>query len=164
MSPFMVFDRVPAAGNAAWLLPALGAAVLVFMLTFLALPAGWIVRRRFKLAWPHAGAAKKTVQAMQLSALAVLVVLGGWVGVVSALEATLANATAGLDAWLWLLQIGGLLALIAALLAGANNLRLAFKPQQGWWRKTWSVLFVLSALLLCYVALRYHLVTMSVVY
>lgn len=164
MSPFMVFDRVPAAGNAAWLLPALGAAVLVFVLTFLALPAGWIVRRRFKLAWPHAGAAKKTVQAMQLSALAVLVVLGGWVGVVSALEATLANATAGLDAWLWLLQIGGLLALIVALLAGASNLRLAFKPQQGWWRKTWSVLFVLSALLLCYVALRYHLVTMSVVY
>lgn len=164
MSPFMVFDRVPAGTNAAWLLPALGAAVLVFLFTFVAMPAGWIVRRRYKLAYPHGGAAKKTVLAMQLAALASLLVLGGWAGVVLALENTLANATAALDGWLWLLQIAGLLAFVAALVAGASNLRLAFKPQQGWWRKAWSVLFLLSALLVCYVAVRYHLVTMSVSY
>lgn len=164
MSPFMVLDRIPAGTNGAWLLPALGAAVLVLLLTFVALPAGWIVRRRHKLAYPHTGAARKTVLAMQLAALASLIVLGGWAGVVAGLESTLANATAGLDGWLWLLQIAGLLAFLAALVAGANNVRLAFKPQQGWWRKTWSVLFLLSALLLCYVAVRFHLVSMSVAY
>lgn len=164
MSPFMVLDRVPAGSNGAWLLPALGAAVLVFLLTFVALPAGWIVRRRHKLADPHTGAARKTVLAMQLAALASLIVLGGWAGVVAGLESTLANATAALDGWLWLLQIAGLLAFLSALVAGANNLRLAFKPQQGWWRKTWSVLFLLSSLLLCYVAVRFHLVSMSVAY
>ena len=164
MSPFMVFDRVPAATNATWLLPALGAALLVFAFTILAMPAGWIVRRRYQLAQRHSGATRKTIVAMQLAALASLLVLAGWTGVVTALEATLDNAADGLDAWLWLLQIGGLLAFIAALVAGANNLRLAFKAHQGWWRKVWAVLFLLSALLLLYAAVRFQLVSMSVAY
>lgn len=164
MSPFMVFDRAPAGLDAAWLLPALGAAAFVILMTVLAMPAGWIVRRRHKLAYPHTGAARKTVRAMQFAAIAILAVLAGWGGVVLALNDSIGHFSDGLDPWLLLLQGAGLLAFLAALVAGANNLRLAFKPGQGWWRRAWSVLYLASALLLCYVAVRFHLVSMSASY
>ena len=73
---------------------------------------------------------------------------------------TLENATSPLDPWLWLLQIGGLLAFVAALASGARNLQLAFR-ERGRLRKVWSVLFLLSALLLAYIALRFGLLSMT---
>lgn len=163
MSPFMVFEPVPLGKNGAWLIPALGFAVLVLAIAVLAMPAGWIIRRRYKLPHQLGKPARQAALATRLSALAILAVLGGWVGVVSAFEATLENATSGLDPWLWVLQIGGLLAFVAALLAGARNLQLAFK-EKGKLRKIWSVLYLLSALLLAYVALRFSLLSMTVNY
>ena len=164
MSPFMVMEPVPAGKNGAWLLPALGAALAVFVLAVLAMPAGWIVRRRFKLQHALTGPARKAALATRVSAAAVLTILAGWVGIVSLFEISLKYATAALDPWLWLLQIGGLLAFVAAVLAGAWNLRLAFQPGQGRLRKVWSVLFLASALLLAYVAVRFDLLSMTVNY
>lgn len=161
MSPFMVFERVPAGKNGAWLVPAACVAIAVLLLAVLAMPAGWIVRRRHKLAHTLDKPARQAVLATRLSALAILAVLAGWTGVVSAFDATLANATSAIDPWLWLLQIGGLLAFLAALVCGARNLQLAFR-EKGRLRKLWSVLFLLAVLLLAYVALRFGLLSMTV--
>lgn len=163
MSPFMVFERVPAGKNGAWLIPALGLAGLVLAIAVLAMPAGWIIRRRYRLPHQLDKPARQAALATRLSALAILAVLGGWVGVVAAFEASLDNATSTLDPWLWVVQIGGLLAFVAALLAGARNLQLAFR-EKGWLRKVWSVLFLASALLMAYVALRFGLIAMTVNY
>lgn len=163
MSPFMVFERVPAGKNGAWLIPALGFAGLVLAIAVLAMPAGWIIRRRYQLQHRLDKPARQAALATRLSALAILAVLGGWVGVVAAFEASLDNATSTLDPWLWVVQIGGLLAFVAALLAGARNLQLAFR-ERGWLRKVWSVLFLASALLMAYVALRFGLIAMTVNY
>ena len=163
MSPFMVFERVPAGKNGAWLIPALGFAVLVLAIAVLAMPAGWIIRRRYKIQHLLVQPARKAALATRLSALAILAVLAGWAGIVAAFEATLDNATSSLDPWLWVLQIGGLLAFVAALLSGARNLQLAFK-EKGWLRKVWSVLFLASSLLLLYVAVRFGLLAMTVAY
>lgn len=163
MSPFMVFDRVPAGKDGAWLIPAVCVAAAVLLFAVLAMPAGWIVRRRYKLQHTLDKPARQAALATRLSALAVLAVLGGWAGVVAAFESTLENATSPLDPWLWLLQIGGLLAFVAAILSGARNLQLAFKGT-GRLRKFWSVLYLLSALLLAYVALRGGLLSMTVNY
>ena len=163
MSPFMVFDRVPAGKNGAWLIPAACAAVCVLLLAVLAMPAGWIVRRRYKLQHTLDKPARQAALATRVCALAILAVLAGWAGIVAAFEATLENATSPLDPWLWLLQIGGLLAFVAALVAGARNLQLAFR-ESGRLRKFWSVLYLLSVLLLAYVALRFGLLSMTVNY
>lgn len=163
MSPFMVFERVPASTNGAWLIPAAGAALVVLVFAVLAMPAGWIVRRRYKLQHTLAKPARTAALATRLAALAILAVLAGWFGVVSAFDATLENATSGLDPWLWVLQIGGLIAFVAAILAGARNLQLAFQDK-GRLRKFWSVLFLLAALLLAYVAVRAGLLSMTVSY
>jgi hypothetical protein len=163
MSPFMVFDRVPAGKDGAWLIPAACAAVSVLLFAVLAMPAGWIVRRRYKLQHTLVKPARQAALATRLCALAILAVLAGWAGIVAAFEATLENATSPLDPWLWLLQIGGLLAFVAALVAGARNLQLAFR-ESGRLRKFWSVLYLLSVLLLAYVALRFGLLSMTVNY
>ena len=163
MSPFMVFERVPAGKNGAWLIPALGFAVLVLAIAVLAMPAGWIIRRRYKVQHLLVQPARKAALGTRLSALAILAVLAGWAGIVAAFEATLDNATSSLDPWLWVLQIGGLLAFVAALLSGARNLQLAFR-EKGWLRKVWSVLFLASSLLLFYVAVRFGLLAMTVAY
>ena len=163
MSPFMVFEPVPFGANGAWLLPASGVALLVLALAVLAMPAGWIIRRRYKLGHLLERPARQAVLATRLSALAILAVLAGWAGIVAAFEATLDNATSTLDPWLWVLQVGGLLAFLAALLAGARNLQLAFR-EQGRLRKLWSVAYLLAALLLAYVALRFGLLSMTVNY
>ena len=164
MSPFMVMEPVPAGKNGAWLLPAVGAALAVFVFAVLAMPAGWIVRRRFKLQHVLTGPARKAALATRIAAAACLAVLAGWVGIVSVFDISLKYATASLDPWLWLLQIGGLLAFVAALLAGARNLQLAFAPGQGRLRRVWSVLFLASALLIAYVCLRFGLLSMTVAY
>ena len=163
MSPFMVFDRVPAGKNGAWLIPAACVAIAVLLFAVLAMPAAWIVRRRYKLQHTLDKPARQAVLATRLSALAILAVLAGWGGIVAALEATLESATSPLDPWLWILQIGGLLAFVAALVSGARNLQLAFRGT-GRLRKVWSVLFILSALLLAYIALRFSLLSMTVSY
>lgn len=163
MSPFMVFDRVPAGKDGAWLIPAACIAAAVLLFAVLAMPAGWIVRRRYKLQHTLAKPARQAALATRLSALAILAVLAGWGGVITAFESTLENATSPLDPWLWLLQIGGLFAFVAALASGARNLQLAFK-EPGRLRKFWSVLYLLSALLLAYVALRGGLLSMTVNY
>ena len=163
MSPFMVFDRVPAGKNGAWLIPAACVAIAILLFAVLAMPAGWIVRRRYRLQHTLDKPARQAALATRLSALAILAVLAGWGGIVAALEATLENATAPLDPLLWLLQIGGLLAFVAALVAGARNLQLAFR-ETGRLRKAWSVLFLLAALLLAYIALRFSLLSMTVNY
>jgi hypothetical protein len=164
MSPFTVFDRVPASRNSAWILPAAGASIVVLLMSALSMPIGWIIRRRHKLAHHLEGNARTTARAMQLCAIACLVIVAGWGGIVAALEATLDNATDVLDPWMWVLQIGGLLAFIAALIAGARNLQLAFKAGQGRLRKVWSVLFLASTLLLAYVLMYFNLFSMSVSY
>jgi len=164
MSPFMVMERVPAGKNGAWLLPALCVALAVFVFAVLAMPAGWIVRRRFRLQHVLTGPARSAALATRIAAAACLAVLAGWVGIVSVFDISLKYATASLDPWLWLLQIGGLLAFVAALLAGARNLQLAFAPGQGRLRRVWSVLFLASALLIAYVCLRFGLLSMTVAY
>ena len=47
ISPFMVFDRVPASENGAWLLPGLYCALGALLLTAMFWPITAIVRRRF---------------------------------------------------------------------------------------------------------------------
>ncbi|RNF28728.1 beta-lactamase [Massilia aurea] len=163
MSPFMVFDRVPAGKDGAWLIPAACVAAAVLLFAVLAMPGGWIVRRRYKLPHTLDKPARQAALATRIAALAILAVLAGWGGVVTAFESTLETATSPLDPWLWLLQIGGLFAFVAALVAGARNLQLAFK-EPGRLRKFWSVLYLLSALLLAYVALRGGLLSMTVNY
>jgi CubicO group peptidase (beta-lactamase class C family) len=162
MSPFMVFDRVPAAASFAWLKPALIAALAVFLLTTLSAPAGWLARRKYRVAMPLQGRALKAYRGAQLFSFLGLAVLGGWGGVIAAMLGNLDSATSTLDPWLWLLQIAGVVAYVGAVAASAWNMKLTLADGRGKGAKAWSVLLFAAALLLLYTAWRFKLLAMTV--
>lgn len=163
MSPFMVFDRVPVSQSGAWLMPALMVALPVLLLTFLALPVGWFCRRKYGVA-PPAGKARSAVRATQIAAGLSIGVLLGWVGMFAAMLSSLKYATSFSDPYLWLLQALGLVVLVGAVLAGARNVQLALADGRSRLRKLWSVLVLLSSLVLLYVAFSFGLLAFTVNY
>ncbi|TWI69219.1 CubicO group peptidase (beta-lactamase class C family) [Pseudoduganella lurida] len=164
MSPFMVFDRVPASRSTAWLTPALVVGLLVLLLTFLALPADWIVRRRYGVGPAQAGKARTATRATRILAGLSLAVLAGWAGLIAAMMASLKYATSFSDPWLWLLQGLGLIIFVGSILASGRHLQLAFQEKRSLWRKLWSILVFASALLLCYFAWQFGLLAFTVHY
>ncbi|MRW83046.1 serine hydrolase [Pseudoduganella sp. FT26W] len=164
MSPFMVFDRVPAGKSSAWLNPTLGAAVAVLLLTLLAWPASWLSRRTHGAAKPAATPARRAVVATRIASGLILALLLGWVGLFSAMFSSLKYASAVSDPYLWILQVLGVLILVGGMLAGARNLQLTMIDGRGWMRKLWSLLVFASTVLIFYTALRFGLIAMTVNY
>ena len=111
---------------------------------------------------PLQGPALKAYRASQLFSGLVVLVLGGWAGAVTAMLGDLDRATNAFTPWLWLLQIGGVLAFVGAVAASAWNMKLTLCDGRGKAAKTWSVLLFASALLMLYVAFRFKLLAMTV--
>ncbi|MHA4866592.1 serine hydrolase domain-containing protein [Duganella sp. PWIR1] len=164
MSPFMVFDRVPASQSGAWLMPALMVALPVLLLTFLALPVGWFCRRKYGVAPLPAGKARTAARATQIAAGLSIGVLLGWVGMFSAMLSSLKYATSLSDPYLWLLQAVGLVVFVGAVLLSARNLQLVLSDGRSRLRKLWSVLVLLSSIVLLYVAFSFGLLAFTVNY
>ena len=164
MSPFMVFDRVPAGKSGTWIIPTLCVSVAVLLLTLLAGPAGWIARRKYAVRLAMSDVARRTSMGVKAVAGLVLLVLAGWVGVFAAMLQSLKYATSIMDPWLWILQIAGVLVFLAAIAISARHMWLTWTDGRGSFRKLWSVLVLASTLLVFYVALRFGLVAFSVSY
>lgn len=164
MSPFMMFDRVPAGKSSAWIVPALCVSLGVLLLTFLAMPVGWFTRRKYRVAAPLTGTARQTNRLTQWASVAVVLVLAGWVGIFAAMYASLEYATDILDPYLWVLQCAGSLIFIASIIISGRNLMLVWRERRGKLALLWSVLVFCSTVLVAYVALRFGLVAMSVNY
>ena len=164
MSPFMMFDRVPASASLGWLKPALSAGVIVFLLTALSAPLGWWCRRKYQATLALQGQARKAYRATQIAAGACLLALAGWIGALVTILGNLKYATGLIDPWLLLLQVFGLVALLGAVAASGWNLKLACSDGRSRGRQLWSVLLLASALVMLYAAVRFGLVAMTVSY
>lgn len=164
ISPFMVFERVPASLSGAWLKPALYASLTILLLTLLYWPAAWYVRRRYKSQPSVSGRALQAYRATRIAAGLELLVLVGWGVLVTLLFKDLENLAGSFDVWLWVLQIVGLIVFVGAVVVSAWNAWLTFKDGRRWTRKLWSVLIVLATLVILYVAARFGLLAMTVSY
>jgi len=163
-APFEVFDRVPFAKSAAWIMPALYASLAILLLTFLFWPVSWFVRRRYKADLRVAGRARQAYRATRIMAGLDLAVLGGWVAFVMALLGNLEMGTRASDPWLWLLQGLGAIIFIGAVPITVWNLWLTWTDGRRWTAKLWSVLVALAALLMLYLAAQFGLIAMTVQY
>lgn len=164
ISPFMVFDRVPAGLSGSWLKPALYASLGILLLTLLYWPAAWYVRRRYKAQPSATGRALQAYRATRVMAGLDLLILAGWGLLITLLFKDLENLAGNFDLWLWILQIAGLIVFVGAVLVSGWNAWLTFNDGRRWTRKLWSVLVFLSTLVVLYVALRFGLLAMSVAY
>jgi CubicO group peptidase (beta-lactamase class C family) len=163
-SPFMVFDRVPAGRDSAWLLPAIVASVAVLALTFFYWPVVALVRRRYKTSPDISGKALTAARAARAGAGLLLALIVGWGVGVAKLTSSAAAMAGAMDGVMMLLQGLGWIVLPVAVLTAGWNLWLTWTDGRRWVRKAWSVPMLLAPLVLFYVAVTFHLLAMSVHY
>ena len=164
LAPAQVFDRVPVARSAAWLLPALLISLGSLLLTVLYWPAAWLVRRRYKTPIGVRGAALNAYRAIRLSSLLDLVILCGWIALLARMLSDLDWFSKRSDTWLRLLEAGGAIAFVGSVGIAVWNCLLTWKDGRGWTRKAWSIVIVLSTITLLYTAYTFGLLAMTVNY
>lgn len=164
MSPFMVYDRVPAGESATWILPAIYASLCIILLTFLYWPAAWFIRRRYKTALAVDGSARRAYRATRIMSGLLLALFIGWMAVLTIMLKDASLLSDASDPKLWLIQIAGAIILVGAVAISGWNAWLTWRDGRTWTRKLWSVLIVLACLLLLYVAQTFGLLAMTVNY
>ena len=164
MSPFMVYDRVPAGESSAWILPAIYASLGIIALTFFHWPTAGYVRRRYKSELAVTGRARQAYRATRIMAGLILALFAGWMAVMTIMleDASLLNASS--DPILWLIQIAGAVILVGAVAISGWNAWLTWRDGRAWTSKLWSVLVLLASLLFLYVAHTFGLLSMTVQY
>ncbi len=167
-SPFEVSERVPPGRSSVWILPSLAAALSILLLSLLYWPASWLVRRHYRAAWPIIGPSRHAYRLSRLFAGLTLAVIIGWVVTVSRMLANTDALTGRSDTMLWVLQGCGLLVFVLAVLVTGWNAWLAWRRTDRragrWTGRIWSVLMVLSSLMILYVAATFGLLSMTVQY
>ena len=161
-SPFMMFQPVPWYSSTAWLTPGVLFSLGALLLTALAWPIAAIVRRRYgaKLALT-----KTELRGYRLTrifaALAVIVMLG-WIQFILKLLGNLENLSGKLDWALISLQIATPIITLGLIALSAWNLLLVWKGKRGWFSKLWSIVILLSAVIVFWVAVVFHLISFGV--
>jgi len=164
VAPFMVFDRVPASRSSTWLIPFSVVSLCVVLLTVLFWPIAWFERRRFQSALALTGPSLRAYRATRWASSAVLLVLLGWAIAISIMFGNIENLSGKFDWLLWLLQIGGAIAFIGAVVITGWNAWLTWRDGRKWLAKLWNTLLCIGALVLLYVAFTFKLIAMTVHY
>jgi CubicO group peptidase (beta-lactamase class C family) len=159
VSPFMVWDRAPWYRDAAWLTPALVAALVLIALTALSWPVAALSRRRFSVPMLLGGSDLKSYRWVRGFSWLVLAALSGWAWLFSSLGSDI-----NVDGAIWPLEIIGTLAFVGLCGAALWNLQRVWRGDRGWFAKLWSVLLVLGALITLWVALSFHLISFGTRY
>jgi CubicO group peptidase (beta-lactamase class C family) len=162
-SPVEVFMPVPGWQSAAWNLPLLVAALLVFLLTALLWPVAALVRRACRKPFALQGTSRRWYRGSRVAAIAHLLFFGGWTYVVVQMNANVANMSNGYDGTLRVIQLVGVLA-IAGTVAALANARHAWREPGGWWRKLNSTALVLACLATVWFTLSLHLLSLHLNY
>ena len=159
VAPFMVWDRAAWYRDAAWLMPAFVAALVLVALTAFSWPIGAISRRRLGVAMALQGADLKAYRWARAFCWLVLLALGGWAWLFASLQ-----SQGNLDGAIWLLEIVGAASFIGLFGAALWNLQRVWRSNRGWFAKLWSVLLVLAAMLTLWVTLSFHLISFGTRY
>ena len=164
VSPFELFDRVPVAKSRAWIMPGAYIGIGVLLLTFLHWPVGWFVRRRYHAPHGLAAAALRAHRAMRLFAGLSVLLVAVWGVSITSLFRSVDGLAGGFDAFLWGLQLAGLIIFVGAVLASFWHLGLSLRDRRHWTRVLWNTLAFLSTAMLLYVAFSFGLIALSVRY
>lgn len=157
-SPFMLFEPVPWYSSSAWLAPALYASLVALALTALFWPITALVRRHYGVRPARRVAEWRAYRLTRaLAGLAVAVMIA-WPMFASALLSDFSSMNGELDGTLIALRIVTPLILGGLLGAALWNLWLVWKGVPGKFSRIWSVVLVISAVALLWVAIVFHLI------
>ena len=164
LSPFMVFDRAPWYQDGAWLLPALYASLGALLLTALLWPVAALVRRHYKARLTLDPVALRAFKLSRLAAILILAGLGMWTFTLVRMLNDLNSLSASFDPVLHLAQIFGTLVFIGGFAAMLWNLVVVWMGARRWTARLWSVVLALSALVVLWIALTFHLISFGANY
>jgi CubicO group peptidase (beta-lactamase class C family) len=159
----MVLLPVPWQQSGGWILPVVGVATAILVLTVLAWPiAAW---RRWRRGTPLQLSARELswYRLARVVAIVDVVFLAGWMGIVSAGDADLAAYDGRLDVWFYVLHLLGFIGAVGAIVALWNGW-LAFAGKRGWKATTWNVALGASCLAITWFAFAHNLIQFSLKY
>jgi len=157
-SPYIAFDRVPWYLSTAWLTPAMLASLAALLLTAIAWPAAALARRRYGVKADLAPAALKSYRLTRgFAALAVAVMLG-WILFVSTLVSDFSSLSGELDWALVTLQIVTPIIFLGLLASAIWNIRHVWTGKRGRFAKFWSIVLLISAVVLLWIGAAFHLI------
>lgn len=163
-SPIIVFMPAPAGINAAWLHPALIAALAILLFTAIMWPVRALVRRHFAAPSLFEGKELRAYRVSRVFAWLALAALAGWAGYF----ATVSNDIGYLDGSIdWLIQLLRVLMPIATLglfVSAAWYFRLAWAGKHRWTTKLGALLLMLAALPFVWITFVFHLYGFGLVY
>lgn len=155
-APIMVFERLSLWRSLT--LPLLAASLAVLLLTVLAWPISALVRRHYGVAYGLSAADARAQRVARLTALAVLVSIGGALGFVVAMLSDLEMTGSGSDAMINALRLFALVALPVGAALSLWSAWQALRGRRRWLAKLWAVLLALACLFLLWVGLANHLI------
>lgn len=157
-SPFMLFEPVPWYSSSAWLAPALYASLAALALTALFWPITALVRRHYGVRPERSVAEWRGYRLTRALAGLAVATMVAWPIFASALLSDFSSMNGELDGTLIALRVATPLVLVALLGAAAWTLWLVWKGAPGKFRRIWSVVLVMSAAVLLWVAIVFHLI------
>jgi hypothetical protein len=162
ISPFMVFDRVPASQDAAWLLPALYCALAALLLTAVFWPVTAIVRRRFGAALALGPDALRAYRLSKIGSILLLAALGLWGFTIVRMFNDFNNLSNKYNGNIRFAEVFGMLAFLLGTVFIVWNLWTVWQGIRRWPAKTWSIVLALAALVVLWFAFTFHLFTFGI--
>ena len=159
ISPFMVFDRVPAAENSAWLLPGLYCAIGALLLTAILWPITAIVRRRFGASLALGPDALRAYRFSKIGSILLAAGLGLWALTIIRMFNDFNNLSNSFNSNIRFTQVFGILAfIVGSALIGWNLWSVWKVGARRWPAKVWSIVLALSALIVLWFAFTFNLI------
>lgn len=157
-SPYLAFEPVPWHLSSAWLTPALLVSLGALLLTAIAWPAAALARRRYRVKSNLAPAAQKSYRLTRGFAGLCVAVMIGWFLFATKLLADFSSLSGELDAVLIALQIITPIAFLGLLGSALWNIRHVWTSKRGWFAKFWSLVLLVSAVVLLWIGVGFHLI------
>lgn len=164
ISPFMVFERVPASRSPVWLLPVLAISLAVALLTALAWPISALVRRHYRAPYRLTGRDAIAHRRIRIGTAVVTALFIAWAILVVGMISNLGWLSGRFDPLLWVLKILSLVAFPVAAVLGVMNAATVLRGARKWYAKLWAVLLAISLIVLLWVAFSFHLLALNVNY
>ena len=164
MSAFTVFERPPFYKNSAILMPLLQLSLVILVLTALLWPIRALVRRYHGATLALTGRDRLGYRLSRGAAWAILLVLVAWGTLITLMFADLANLAGAFDPLTIALQILTFIVFFGSLAIFLWYLVQVWRGKRRWWAKVWSVLLVLAALVMIWLGLAFHLLSLGTNY
>ncbi|MCA1660684.1 MAG: hypothetical protein LC648_00355 [Novosphingobium sp.] len=162
IAPFMVFDRTPWHKSSALLMPLLSLSLAALLFTALVWPAAALIRRRYGATLALERHELRSFRLSKIASILILLTLVAWGVVVGVMLGDIDNLNASMDPLLWIMQLLSLVVFVGGLAAMLWNLWMVWRGKRRWPAKVWSVVLVLAALVVLWIALAFNLIGFSV--